>query len=52
MRPVQLINLKPGQIVAIGSKIYGRCRDCLDLVRVDKWIVGSLHLCVESKGNR
>jgi hypothetical protein len=47
-----LIDIKPGQIVAVGSKIYGRCLACRDLVRVDKWLVGSLHLCVALKEDR
>ena len=50
MRPVQLSDLKPGQIVAVGNKIYGRCADCGGLVRVDKWLFGSLHYCVPAKG--
>lgn len=51
-RFVDLKNLKPGQIVAVGVKIYGRCHDCRDLVRVDKWLFGSLHLCVPTKEAR
>jgi len=42
----QLIDLKPGQVVAVGGKLYSRCADCGDIVHVNKWLVGSLHLCV------
>jgi hypothetical protein len=47
-----LIDLKPGQVIAVGGKLYGRCADCQSLVRVDKWILGSLHYCVPEKGRR
>lgn len=43
------IDLKPGQVVAVGGKLYGRCADCRSIVRVDKWLFGSLHLCVDQK---
>lgn len=44
-----LIDIKPGQFTTVNGKIYGRCADCKDLVRVDKWLIGSLHLCVAAK---
>ena len=40
-----LIDLKPGQLVTVGGKLYGRCRDCKNIVRFDKWLFGSLHFC-------
>lgn len=43
------IHLKPGQIVAVNGKLYGRCTDCKDLVRVDKWLIGSLHYCTPTR---
>lgn len=43
------IQLKPGQIVEVNGKIYGRCADCKDLVRFDKWLIGSLHYCIPTK---
>ena len=46
------IDLKPGQFMIVNGKIYGRCADCKDLVRVDKWLIGSLHLCVSVKERR
>ena len=45
-----LIDLKPGQIIAVSGKLYGRCADCRGLVRVDKWLFGSLHYCAPVKG--
>lgn len=43
------LDLKPGQIVAVNGKIYGRCAECKEIVRVDKWLFGSLHLCTPAK---
>lgn len=39
------IDLRPGQIVAVGGKLYGRCADCGKIGRMDKWLLGSLHYC-------
>lgn len=46
------IDIRPGQIVAVNGKIYGRCAECKEIVRVDKWLFGSLHLCAPSKESR
>lgn len=43
------LDLKPGQIVAVNGKIYGCCAECKEIVRVDKWLLGSLHLCTPAK---
>lgn len=40
-----LSQLKPGQVVVINGKSYGRCADCDGIVRIDKWLIGSVHLC-------
>lgn len=37
--------LSPGEIIEIAGKIYGKCANCHKLVRIDKPIFGSLHLC-------
>jgi len=29
----------------VGNKIYERCMDCGQLVQVNKWLFGSLHVC-------
>lgn len=47
-----LIDLKPGQLITVGGKLYGRCAECGDIVRADKWLFGSLHYCVSAKGRR
>ena len=44
------LDLKPGQLVAVNGKIYGRCAECKEIVRVDKWLFGSLHLCTPARG--
>jgi len=34
-----------GNLIIIGDKIYACCALCGELVRVNKPIIGSLHLC-------
>lgn len=46
---VQRVDLRPGEVVAVGRKLYGRCAGCGEIVCVNKWILGSLHLCAPSK---
>ena len=46
------LDLRPGQIVTVNGKIYGRCAECKAIVRVDKWLIGSLHLCTPGKDSR
>lgn len=41
--------LRPGQIVVIGTRLYGRCADCGAIVRLNKWVLGSLHVCAEDR---
>jgi hypothetical protein len=45
----QIVNLKPGQIVAANGKLYGRCPDCDSIVRMDKWLFGALHFCLDEE---
>ena len=33
----------------IGNKIYDVCADCGDIVQINKFIVGSLHVCAKPK---
>jgi hypothetical protein len=40
-----LTTLRPGRLVAVGGKLYARCARCGNLIRVDKPILGSLHIC-------
>jgi hypothetical protein len=39
------INLKPGEIMQVGKKLYGRCACCDKIVCLNKPIIGSLHFC-------
>lgn len=45
MKAVDLHALKPGHAVVINGQTYACCAGCYRLVRVDKWLIGSLHLC-------
>lgn len=33
-------------MIIMGNSIYQRCNECGQLVKLNKFIVGSLHLCV------
>lgn len=44
-----LAALRPGEAVAIGGKIFARCAGCDQVVRVDKPLFGSLHLCADRR---
>jgi len=35
------------EIITAGNKLYVRCPDCHSLVRINKPIFGSLHVCAE-----
>ena len=35
----------PGEIFEVGGVIFSVCPKCLSLVRVNKWLFGSLHIC-------
>lgn len=41
-----LNNLRPGETVVVDGHLYGRCKNCRKIVRMDK--VGDLHICVEA----
>jgi len=36
-----------GEIFQVGNKLMGRCAECGQIVRIDKPILGSLHICTE-----
>jgi hypothetical protein len=40
------ITLRPGQSACIAGKWWGVCARCLNLVRIDKPLIGSAHICV------
>lgn len=45
--------IRPGEVVVVGNKLYGCCADCHSVIRLDKPIFGSLHICAETpKGKR
>lgn len=33
------------KVIKIGNKIYARCHSCGQVVRLNKPIIGSLHVC-------
>lgn len=45
----ELTALANGKIVDIGGKRYGMCRDCRKVVRLNKPLLGDLHLCLEEE---
>jgi hypothetical protein len=42
-----LNNLRVGEEIVIDGKRYARCKGCRQIIRTDKFLVGSLHLCDE-----
>jgi len=44
-------NLKELGLFKVGSKLYGVCNECSSLVRIDKPIIGSLHICAPNSLN-
>lgn len=38
--------LMRGEIVVVGGKMYRRCSMCGTVVRINKPLVGDLHLCL------
>ena len=41
----------PDGCFVVGNKLMGKCKWCCKLVQVNKWIFGSLHVCV-TEGER
>ena len=33
--------------IVVGGSIYSRCPACGDVVKINKWLIGSLHICRE-----
>jgi hypothetical protein len=48
----RLRRMAKGAIVERGNKLYARCGQCATVVRVDKPLVGSMHLCRNSAGSK
>jgi hypothetical protein len=38
--------LMRGEVVRAGSRLYARCATCLNIVRINKPIVGDWHFCL------
>jgi hypothetical protein len=34
-----------GEVVAVGTKLYAMCRECRSVVRINKPIIGDIHIC-------
>jgi len=37
---------KRGELLVVGGKIYALCGDCDSLVRINKPLFGSMHICL------
>lgn len=48
--PIDLSKLRPGQELLVGRRRYTRCLDCMQVVWINKPLVGSIHLCVDPSG--
>lgn len=40
------MKLNKENMIVAGNKIYGICLDCGKLVRINKPIIGSVHICL------
>ena len=40
------VDLKPGKVMVIGRKAYVACPLCRSIVRINKPLIGDLHICV------
>jgi hypothetical protein len=43
--------LRRGEMVAVGGKLLVVCQECRTIVQVNKWLVGSLHICTPVRGD-
>jgi len=41
----QIRQLQRGEPLAIGDSIYAVCGDCHEVIKVNKFLFGDLHLC-------
>lgn len=39
-------------MIVAGNKIYEKCKDCGNLVQMNKWLFGSLHVCTLEAAQR
>lgn len=43
------LKLRPGVVYVLNGKLMSLCPECHTLIRVDKPLLGSLHVCVPRK---
>ena len=43
--PAEKITLNPGEIVNVSGKLYACCPRCAKIVRINRPIIGDLHVC-------
>ena len=36
-------------MLIVGNKLYERCADCGEIVCLNKWLFGTLHICISQK---
>lgn len=47
MEPRVLALPAHGQVLVVGKRLYAKCDECNSLVRLNKPILGCLHICKE-----
>lgn len=49
---VEKHGIKPDEVLIVGASMYSTCDKCGTFVKINKFIFGSLHICVsEEKAN-
>ncbi len=43
--PIEIFTSGKGTITRIGSKLYGPCGFCREVIRLNKPLLGSTHIC-------
>lgn len=46
MEDIDLSELRKGKILRVGNGLYGMCTDCESIIKINKFIFGSLHVCL------
>ena len=46
--PDDVVSRLPNGMFRFGNKLYAQCKECGSVVRINKPIIGSLHLCTDS----
>lgn len=44
-KDTERVTIRPGELVTINGKVYTQCVRCGSIIRFDKPIFGSLHVC-------